>query len=464
MPLSAEEKAELERFALSTHPFGRMTGVSMAIHAIPDAFLILHTGVGCKYKGAGQYCLHDLGRPSHHREGYTEVTDMALIKGSVERIGIYVRNWHKKRKSAFMAVASSTFLQMTGEDFAAAAAAAESTVPCPVACIPTPGFDGDLYDGYGDLSKAVLRRVPFKKTPPKPGRVGLVGYVFDRYEMDHAGNLQQLKFLLESLGLECGPTLLSGRPYAELMGLASCERLLALPYARPYAGELPKLCGRPVTALELLPVGMAGTFRWLADAAEACGVAKSVVEACVRKQRDYAGPQLDTFRSYAGPRLEARRTAIFAETPLAAGLTSAAVELGLNPGLVGLRDRSLGGKKAFLAALARTGVRAPEDLEILECPSLDQVRTRALGLRDRGALGLVLGSQMELSAIRSGRAYGEHPLARSLTVDSVRGRGDALPTVEIGFPSYDYHVLFPTPYYGVAGTLALAQRIMNVLH
>ena len=46
--------AALERFALKAHHYGRISGVSLAAHAIPDAFLILHTGVGCKYKGAAQ--------------------------------------------------------------------------------------------------------------------------------------------------------------------------------------------------------------------------------------------------------------------------------------------------------------------------------------------------------------------------------------------------------------------------
>ena len=372
----------------------------------------------------------------------SEVTDLALIKGSASRIPIYVRSWHKKRNPAFMAVVSSTFLEMAGEDFAKAAREAESTVPCPVAYVKTLGFDGDLYDGYNSLALEVLRRVPFKKTKPVPGRVGVVGYVFDRYEMDHAGNLQQLRFLLESLGLECGPVVLSGRPYKELMGLASCERLILLHYGRVYAKELSKLSGRPVIQTDL-PVGLSGTFRWLQDVAKGCGVAKPVVEACIKRQSDYARPQMDSLRTYARQRLGSRRIALFAETPLAAGLASFAAEAGLSPALVGLRDRSLGGRKAFLEAVGRTGVKPPEDLEVLENPSLSLSVQKVSALRDRGQLSLVVGSCTELSYINP------------------EGRQNEVPSVELGFPSFNYHVLFPTPYYGVAGALALAQRVMN---
>jgi len=47
--------------------------------------------------------------------------------------------------------------------------------------------------------------------------------------------------------------------------------------------------------------------------------------------------------------------AVFAATPLAAGLASFMDECGLPPLLVGLNDSSLGGKKAFLDAFRRGG-------------------------------------------------------------------------------------------------------------
>ena len=63
----------LEDFALKTHSYGRIAGASLASHAIPDAFLVLHTGVGCKYKGAGQHCLHDAvdGNQQYQRHDQT---------------------------------------------------------------------------------------------------------------------------------------------------------------------------------------------------------------------------------------------------------------------------------------------------------------------------------------------------------------------------------------------------------
>ena len=44
----SEPKRTLEDFALKGNHLAKMTGVSLAVHAIPDAFLLMHTGVGCK--------------------------------------------------------------------------------------------------------------------------------------------------------------------------------------------------------------------------------------------------------------------------------------------------------------------------------------------------------------------------------------------------------------------------------
>jgi nitrogenase molybdenum-iron protein alpha/beta subunit len=436
--MKATAQKLLERFAFKGPGYGRLTGVSLACHAIPDAFLVLHTGVGCKYKGAAQIRLHDLARPSHHGEGYTEVTDAALIKGSSDRLGAYVRSWYQRRKPSFMAVTTSTFLEMTGESFAQAVARAAETVPCETAYVPCLGFDGDLYDGYADLTLAVWRRIPFRQTKPVRKRVAILGYPFDRYELDHAANLEQIRELLGAIGLELGPVLLSGRPFEELRQAASCGTLLALPYARRILPEARRLAGRPVVETEL-PVGIQGTIRWLRAAARAAGVPQAAADAAMRRQLGRLQPSLGVFRAFVRENFKDARLAVFADTPLAAGLAALARELGLEPALVGLRDASLGGRRAFAAAGSCPGS------EVLESPSLQAVRDGVGRAVRRSPLLAVIGSTSEL---------------RELSLDpELRARSGAL--LELGFPSVSYHALAPAPYYGIAGVLSLCHRLMN---
>jgi nitrogenase molybdenum-iron protein alpha/beta subunit len=434
----------LERFACRGPSHARLTGVSLAVHAIPDAFLILHTGVGCKYKGAAQIRLHDLARPSHHGEGYTEVSDAALIKGSAQRLGAYMRSWYARRRPSFMAVTASTFLEMAGEDFAGAVARAASSIPCPAAYVPCLGFSGDLYAGYAELVRVVLRRIPFARTRPARRRVSVLGYLFDRYELDHSENLRQLGVLLGGIGLEAGPALLSGRPYAELQEAASSAALVALPYARDLIPEARRLTRRPVAATDL-PVGIRGTQRWLRAVAATAGAGTALVESFLRGQLSEIEPQVDMFRAFVRENFRDGRTAVFADTPLAAGLTAALCELGLPPVLVGLRDTSLGGRRAFVAAARRAGAELRPDLVVLEAPSLTAAREGVIRARERFQLAAVIGSAAEL---------------RELALAGV-GAGGACALLELGFPSVSFHALYPAPVFGFGGVLHLSHRLMN---
>lgn len=431
--------SKLERFALKAHQEGRLGGVGIAVHAIPDAFTILHGGVGCKFKHQGELPLHDLARPAHNICAYTEVTDKDLTGGSGKRIGPYLRSWQARRKPAFMVVATVTFLEMTGEDFGRELEDLATTTPCATAYLPCLGFEGDLYEGYRAVTLEVMKKIPWASGAPDAKTVTLLGYLYDRYEMDHEANLQQVKILLATLGLKMGPTLLSGRPFGELMGAAASGLLLGLPYLGD-ATEAAKVAGRPVVPVGL-PVGIAGTVNWMADVAKAAGLPPALIERYDRAAGNDARAKLGVLRHMLQMSFGAPRSAVFADTALAAGLATLMVEAGLPPVLVGLSDRSLGGRAAFLAAAAKIGVELPPDLEILECPSLERVRVALAEHGGDGDLAAVLGSSIELNCLPEG-------LGRTALV-------------ELGYPSVTHHAIAPTPFYGLAGALGICQRILN---
>src|SRR5690606_37880846 len=88
--------------------------------------------------------------------------------------------------------------------------------------------------------------------------------------------------------------------------------------------------------------------------------------------------------------LNGSQWAIFADTPLAAGLVTLFQEIGARTPLVGLRDTHgvLGGREAFLAAVEANG-GSTKDIEVLQEPSLRSVRDRTVALIDRGLTGVV---------------------------------------------------------------------------
>jgi nitrogenase molybdenum-iron protein alpha/beta subunit len=444
----------LEEYAVKSMHLGRITGVSLGVHAIPDAFLLMHTGVGCKYKAASQIATHDWQVHPNRREGWTEVGDRALIKGSAGRIGPYARTWGQRRQPAFMAMVTASFLQMTGEDFAGAVKKAAEGLDFPLVLIPAGGFEGDLYEGYARLLLEVVRQARFEPGADRKGEVGILGYFFDRYEADHTGNLQQIRFLLSGIGLKLGPVLLSGRPFAELLRVGRCGMLLQTPYTRPVEPELRRIC--PPSKLEPvdLPVGLKGTARWVRQVAGAAGIDRDRVEEFVQAQVSHARSQL----AKLADRMRGLKAAVFADTPLAAGLCSLLVDLGLEPVLVGLRDRSLGGRGAFLQALQRDGVPLPDGVEILEDPALKTVQERLVEWIVERGLQCVFGSSVELNLFS---AWTPDEIMRLVDRPDGAAGGPGLFAVEIGFPSTGHHVTHADPFMGFGGTVALAQRILQ---
>jgi len=490
--------AALEAFALKAHHYGRISGVSLASHALRDAFLLLHSGVGCKYKAAAQISTHDWARQPHRREGWTEVGDAALVRGAAARIGPYVRSWYDRQQPGLILVCSASHLEMTGEDIAAAVREAGTTVPCPVRYVPGLGFDGDLYTGYAAVLAAVLDLVPWSSEAPETGHVSVVGYPFDRYEADHTANLHQLASLLGELGLTLDAVLLSGQPLARLQRAARSSLLIALPTAHSLRDAL--AATRREVVHTGLPLGLRGTRQWLQTVGQAAGVAPRVLQRVSGRLERYARRALTPLRE----RVLGGRVAVFADTPSAVGLTAFLEEVGLSVRLVGLRDRSLGGVEAFTQGLEGLGATLRPDAEVWADPSLLRIRAALGPLVHQGELTAVLGSAAELRVLMgldphagggrdpratAGRdpraAAGRNPRAAAgRNPRAATGRDPPSPTaggpaatrpfpaadgppvarLTVGFPATGYHVIHPLPSMGYGGAVALGQRLLDALH
>ena len=440
----------LEAYALRTHHYGRISGISLGAHAVSDAFLLLHGGVGCKYKAAAQISVHDWGRQPHRREGWTEVGDAALIRGAAQRIGPYVRSWYDRQKPGLMLVTTASFLEMVGEDIAAEVRQAAATVPCPVRYLPGLGFEGDLYEGYAAVLREVAALVDWEHTRPKPGTVAIVGYFFDRYEADHAANIHQLRALCHELGLSLEAVLPSGQPLAQLQRAAGAETVVLLPYAHVLQPQL-EATGRHVVRTDL-PVSIRGTAAWLRKVGRGAGVDAERVEKTTERLSHYTRSQVEMLRS----RVVGHRSALFADPPLAAGLYGLLEEVGIPPHVVGLRGRTLGGRTALTDTLARFGAPLRDDVEVLEDPSFLHLRNHLPQRIHDQKIIAVLGSSAELGVLKNLQDDG---LAGPLSGEGSPLRG----LLAVGFPNSGGHVIHPQPTYGFGGAVALAQRLLDAL-
>lgn len=442
----------LEDFALKSLDQGSLTGLSIAVHAIPDAFLLLHVGVGCKHKATSQLSTHDWARDVVSREAWTEVGDQELITGASQRLGPYIRSWARRTKPAWMAVASVTFIDLTGDDIPDEVRKAEATVDCHVSYVRVPGTSGDLFHGYASAIASVVERMDWKRSIERPNEVALLGYLFDRYEGDHEGNLMQLSQMLKGIGLELGPTLLSGTPYTKLLDAPASGVIAQMPYAAPRKKAIATSLGARKPVEVDLPIGIAGTSRWLRTIGAAAGVPEAKVERYVRAREQQMREHLERWL----PHLRSRRVAVIAEPPLAAGVCGMLSELGIAPRLVGLKGRSLGGRAELIATCARSGIALPDDVEILEEPSLALLRERFAALSMDRRLDGVLGSATDLNVLST--VPPEVFFARHAG-GAVHPRGPF--QLEIGFPKRDFHASYPMPFVGYGGVMMWAQRVLD---
>jgi nitrogenase molybdenum-iron protein beta chain len=412
----------------------RLFGVHLATHAIPDAACFLHGGEGCKTKSQLHLVFNDWMHESHNRRIWTDIDDTGLIRGSALRLEQMIRTWVPRRKPAIAFVAAATFLELAGDDLDGAVKRAAAEVGCPVHRIVVSAFDGDLLDGYRQVIDRCLREVTWDRAPESG--INVVGHFFDRYEADREADLHELERLAGGLGLPVRSVFLSGSPFAQLQEAWRASVNVVLPDAAPLAAELSRLAGRPTVVTDL-PVGLHGTARWLRSVGEAARIDSSRVEAFIDTEMARAVPRIHCLVERIGE-VDARRTfALFSHSSLAAALCAWLTDMELVPAVVGLLDQ--GREEFFRQSLGRACPTEVPDFRLLASPSRREIRQTLAALPRTP--DLLLGSSVEVTDLAD----------------------LGIPSLEVGFPSFARHGLFPMPTVGFNGALALAQRVLDAL-
>ncbi len=440
-----DESLTLEDFALKGMHLAKMTGVSVATHAIGDGFLLMHSGVGCKFKTAAQVAQHDWARHPNRAEAWTQVGEVSLIRGSGQRIGPFARSWYERRRPGFMAVVSAYFIELTGEDLRDVVGITGKTLPCPMAVVSTSAPNKGFFDGYAATMLEVVKTMDWKQAPSRPRAITVLGSFFHRYEPDQQADQAQLRSMFKVAELEPGPVLFSGRPYAELATAPECGFVLQLPYARPAARKLKRVLKKREVLTADLPIGIAGTSRFLRELVAATGGRVERVEAHIQRQVDAIRPHF----SHVTSNFQGLRVCLFADVPLAAGLASLLREMGADIALIGLRGEGLGGSAEIYRVLEANGVQLGADTRILQQPSLRVMREQVLELAEKREIHAIIGSAIELNVFSQAA--------------TLRGATSRTALIETGFPSKDYHAALAAPTLGYSGSLVWAQRILDAV-
>ena len=443
MPMA--DKTSLEDFSLKGLHLAKMTGVSTGVHAVKDAFLLMHTGVGCKYKAAAQIAQHDWGAHPNRRESWTQVGEVSLIRGSGARIGPFARSWYERRRPGFMVVVSAYFIELTGEDISDLVTDTERSLPCPMAVIRTAAPNGGFFEGYMEVMYRMAETLDWKTPATNPKTVTVMGNFFHRYEPDQAADVAQVNALIEVAGLTPGPVWFSGCSWEELSTSNTNGILATLPYTRVLRRKFKKLARKRAHVELNLPMGFGGTRRFVTQLTEQTGGDVPAVQRWCDAQVEAVTPHLGPLTQGFG----GVRVAVFADTPYAIGLVTLLRELGLQVPVVGLRDDVLGGKAVFYDEVGKNGASLAEDCTVLLRPSLRQMRSLLLERVASRDIHAVIGSSIELDVLSRAR--------------TVKGSMQGVALLEAGFPTKHHHATLPLPTFGYTGVLVWAQRIVRAV-
>lgn len=404
------------------------TGVFLGVNAIENSVLLMNSPRCPFVRGLKVFVHNDLGSTVYratgrHRvittewAGYEDVGggEAAFLRRLREAAGRHPGHW----LFAFQNISSL----VTGFDLRGALRAgggAGRVVPVP---LDGPRLDEDWLGGYDAVLGGVLRRVVSRRG--RPVDLLLAGNLFCRNEDDERANVDELRRLLEALGVRRPAILLSGGrlPLEPLRPRAT----IALPYTGARAEEALRRAGAAPVRVGL-PVGIEGTAEWLRAVGRTLG-REPAAEACIERELRELVPAVQWI---AAEHLLGRRAAVVADPHLGRALVRFLDEMGLSvPGWF------VTGRGPEPAGRRRGSRRREPAGRVFVEPTVEQF---ASFLED-DPVDLVIG----------GSSF------KYLTLD----RG--VPYVEIGFPSYLTHVLHPRPYLGFAGARCIVESLLNAL-
>jgi nitrogenase molybdenum-iron protein alpha/beta subunit len=276
-----------------------------------------------------------------------------------------------------------------------------------------PRLDRDWLKGYDEVMSKTAARLLDKNG--RPVELLLAGHLFCRNEADETENVKELLRLAESIGIKETVVLLSGGELA-MSGIKPAHVA-----AMPHGGEgSRKVLARyePGFADLPLPVGIEGTAAWLRALGKATGREAEAVSS-IERELSLLVPDI---QHVVTEHLAGRNAVVVGDAHLGSALARFLGELGLE--VEGLFNIS------FTAA---DGVDCP----VYENPSADQF---AAFLADN-PVDIAVGSG----------------------VFGYLATRDKVEYVELGFPSYNTHALYPKPYLGFQGARCIVDRLFNAL-
>lgn len=417
-----------------------LTGVYLAVNAIRDVYLVVD-GPNCVFFRVPQIqpnhdWLSDLVRTSGlHRVVETDATPTRVAQGNPTLLLERLRQVDGLPDCAAILLTPMAHVAITGRQYPTLLEGLDPPLDHPVIQVETGSLSGDWLDGYANTLTALAHHVdlaPATGGASERPRVAVVGHLLHRNEADATADLAELCRLITALDLEVVGAWPDGGGWADLATVGRADTILSLPYAREAGRVLAERTKATLVELDL-PLGLDATCTFLRQVGEATDRAAEADTLIDRELARVVG-RLEWIVAHE---LQGRRVLVASDPYLVSGLRTALTELGCKVEIELVFARNEHGA-------------APPSPQPGQAPPQHYVAP----------------TPRQLSADNDGKHLGrtiDLGVVCSLAIDLLQDDDRRLPMVEVGFPAYYTHALYPQPLLGFDGLLCLVSRLVTAL-
>lgn len=413
-----EYKTLEKKFKVFLMPF--QMGVFLAINAVRDIALIID-GPNCSMsKAEFIYGNHDINSTllssyGKHRIVYTMTYP--------ERQNLYLETKLRTMASVLqnsgefglIIITGAGFSSLSGFDYDKIAMSSQDNTP--IIALPVKTLENDWLAGYDAAISAMASALPDEPREKRKNTAAITGYFFERNEGDCLGNIREMKRLLGLCGIELVSVFPDGGTFKDLSKALEAEYIISLPYSGNVAKIIAKKSGAKIIETKM-PIGYAGTTLWLKQICD---------QMDINLPQEIYYEENQSMRQYLNIASTLRHKPVFfaGDPYLYESLSLFLKEIGMRPDM------------AVLDCNPRKLSVLPERL--LFAPTAENIYDMYSNLPRFEKPAALIGNSFSMS--------------EKFAAD--------IPFIELGFPSYSYHCLTDSPYFGYTGAMNLTARLLN---
>ena len=288
-----EESIEASRNSCALH------GAIQTIQGIEGFIPIIHSTAGC---GIQQY-LGGIKSSGCSGSGYSggfaipssNVAEKQVIFGGTSRLREQIKNTVKVIKGDAYVVVTGCTTELVGDDiFAMTKESLEQGYP--VIAANTPGFKGQVHFGYELILKSILKQlgsITTLSTEKNKGLINIFGIIPEQ-DIYWRGNLEEIKRILESLGLKVNTLFGNDQGIKEWGQIPSAElNLVFSTWGLTSAQYLEETYGTPFISLNNIPVGFKDTADFVEIVSAKLNLNQDTVNEYIKKEEKYTNYYID---------------------------------------------------------------------------------------------------------------------------------------------------------------------------